>query len=153
MTRMSSTVAKQHVVVVGCGRRERQRRGGALRWLCVWQSTLCCWAAEVRQRWQMALIKCAKSFVVQQRQQHPRAHHKAHTSFWWLLVCTPFEPQKHKNKFKHWQKEQKPRRKKQRNDSAVVSKKKVVKMDELQALPTTNTNKQPTGLEQKEQEH
>ena len=27
------------------------------------------------------------------------------------------------------------------------------KMDKLQTLPTTNTNKQPTRLEQKEQEH
>ena len=27
------------------------------------------------------------------------------------------------------------------------------KMDELQTLPTTNTNKQTTRLEQKEQEH
>ena len=29
----------------------------------------------------------------------------------------------------------------------------VRKMDELQTLPTTNTNKQATTLEQKEQEH
>ena len=33
------------------------------------------------------------------------------------------------------------------------SKKKVRKMDELQAMPTTNTNEQATRLVMKEQEH